>query len=311
MAVLNPKGFEVFMSDTPSDDRPSDDTPSDDTPPTAGEPASSSTDDAPETVIDLSDADESKPRDIQPWKLVVVVVVVVIVAMGGLLAYHYRNKIFKRSTSTPTAATTPAGAAPGRVEDTFQRPDGDLGSVSTGGEKWQQVVGKWGVSKNEAYVATPNDKGPRNIAVVDLKSGDGSVQAKAAKLADGWSLLFRYQNPGAYWRIYWDADRKAFHLTKYENNRETNAVPGGFIAPNAKEGMQVKVEFQGPTITVIVDGAAIRTVSDSYLQDQTKMGMMVETPGAPTARWENFVATTDIPQPLKTAPPAPSTTNTP
>jgi len=219
------------MSDTPSD------TPSDDTP----EP------DEPETVVDLADEKESgdKPAgDIAAWKLVAVIAAVVVVVIGGLAAYHYRGKIFKSSTTKTTQAHAPQGTAPvDRLEDKFDRPDSDnLGSV--GGQAWTQVVGKWGIKNKQAYVVEPNPKGPRNFVVVDLYSGDGFVQADAARLATSWSLLFRYQSPNGYWRLWWDQEHKGFHL--------------------------------------------------SY----------VEKDGAADARWADFVASSKVPQPVKTAPPA-------
>jgi hypothetical protein len=250
---------------------------------------------------DAQDADGEKPsEDIAPWKLVAVVAVVLVVVAGGLLAYHYRGKIFKRS-STTTAATGPVG----HVEDSFERADAQsLGKTSTG-QTWQAVAGTWGITGQQAYVAVANDKGVRNFAVLDIGSGTGTVSADADKLGDGWGLLFRYQNPGAYWRLYWDTQFKAFHLVKYQDNKETNAVPGGFLAPNAHEGMNVRVEFTGPNITVFVDDTPIHTVSDPYLEDQTKVGMYVDKAGVPDARWGAFVANSQITGTPRTAPDRP------
>jgi hypothetical protein len=278
------------MSDTPSSDTPSD---------IPSEP------DEPETVVDLADdgqAGDGKAGDVAPWKLVAVIAAVVVVVVGGLAAYHYRGKIFKSSNTKTTTAQGPKGTDPvDRIEDDFNRDDNtNIGSV--GGQAWNQVVGKWGVKNHQAYVVEPNPKGPRNFTVVDLHSGDGFVQAKAAKLATSWSLLFRYESPNAYWRLWWDQEHKGLHLSKFVDNKETQAIPGGFIAPNAHEGMQLRVEFQGPTITVFVDDTPVRTVSDPYLKDQTKVGMYVEKDGAADARWENFVASSTLPQPVRTAP---------
>jgi hypothetical protein len=66
--------------------------------------------------------------------------------------------------------------------------------------------------------------------------------------------------------------------------------------------MNVRVEFVGPTITVFVDDAPIHTVTDNYLQDQTKVGMYVDKAGVADARWGAFVADSQIQGTPRTAP---------
>jgi hypothetical protein len=83
-----------------------------------------------------------------------------------------------------------------------------------------------------------------------------------------------------------------------------DAIPGGFLAPNAKDGAQLRVEYVGSTITVFLNDSPIRTVSDTYLQDQTKVGMYIDKVGQPEARWTDFVATSGPNDPVRTAPPA-------
>jgi hypothetical protein len=266
-------------------------------------PAGAGSDAPPEAgSAPAAEGDDSAPnasRDVAPWKLVAVIVAVIVVAAGGLLAYHYRGKVFK-SSSTNTS-TTLSGPIP-RVEDSFSRSDSTSIGKTTTGQQWNQVVGKWGVTGQQAYVSEPNSKGTRNMVVVNTGSGDGTVSAKAAHLTDGWGLLFRYQAPTGYWRLYWNTKFKALHLVKFENDKETDAIPGGFLAPTAHDGMEVRVEYLGPNITVFVDNVPVRTVSDTYLMDQTQDGMYIDKDGAADARWSSFVATSGAPATVRTAP---------
>lgn len=238
---------------------------------------------------DWDDADS-----ILSWKLLIAIAVVLaIVGVGAMVMVNGR----KADPATTTGSGPDKGGTGGAssqdapaARDSFERPDSSSGlGKSVTGEDWEMVAGTWGIGGNQAYISAANDKGPRNIAVVDLGAGDGSVQAKAAKLTDGWGLVFRYRGPNAFWAITAVLPTKTFNVWKFENGKAENVGNIGLV--KYEEGATVKVEFVGPSITVFVNGTAIRTINDSYLQSQGQgAGLYGDGKKVVDARWSEFVA---------------------
>jgi len=251
--------------------------------------------DPPPAVAAGTPGDEWDDADsILSWKLLIAIAVVLaFVGVGAMVVVNGR----KSDPATVTGSGTDKGGTGGAgsqdapaARDSFERPDSSSGlGKSVTGEDWEMVAGTWGISGNQAYVSALNDKGPRNIAVVDLGAGDGSVQAKAAKLTDGWGLVFRYRGPNAFWAITAVLPTKTFNVWKFENGKAENVGNIGLVKYD--EGATVKVEFVGPSITVFVNGTAIRTITDSYLQSQGQgAGLYGDGKKVVDARWSEFVA---------------------
>ena len=269
-----------------------------------GQPSTTSSDDVP--TDDEWDDEES----ILTWKLLLgIVVALVVVAVLAM-------SLFGSSSDDQTAETTDTTADPladvPSIRDDFTRPDNSssLGKTSTG-EDWEAALGTWGIASDQAYVAQKNP-GPRNMALVDLGQGDGSVAATASTMVNGWGLVFRYRGPNAYWYIQstplGDKDYAGFNLFKMEDGVPTNLRAN--CIKQLEDGSRVQVQFSGGLITVFVDDQPICTVNDTWLQAQTKVGMFVIEQGAPDARWSDFVATKGLAGPPVTAKPFTPPTST-
>lgn len=253
-----------------------------------------------------ADGDWDEEDSILTWKLLVAVAVVLGVVFVGAFLFFNGNK--KKDTNATPEGTGPSSSAAAQlpsIRDSFDRPDNrELGKTSTG-EDWQAAIGIWGVRNKQAAVVEENANGPRNVAVLDAGSGDGSVSAKAAKLVDGWGLAYRYRGANAYWFIQWNDQYKAFHVFKVQDGAVKEVVKGGVAIPNSKDGMMVKIEYSGDTTTLFVEGKPVETWRDPFLKDQTKVGLYVSEKGAATARWSEFGSQKGLSGPPLTAAPDP------
>lgn len=252
------------------------------------------------------DSDEwDEEESILTWKLLVAVAVVLgVLFVGAFFLFSNKKKDNVATTDSTSPATTAASQLPA-IRDAFDRPDNkELGKAGTG-EDWQAITGTWGIGGKQAYVVERNKSGPRNVAVLDTGSADGSVSAKPAKLVDGWGLVFRYRGPNAYWYIQWNDQFKAFHVFKVQDGKATEAVKGGVGVPSSKDGMAVKVEYSGPSITLFIDGKPLETINDPFLKAETKVGLFASDKAADTARWAEFSAQKGLNGPPLTAAPDP------
>jgi len=267
--------------------------------PTDGPPAGAR-EDIPSTDLDVDD-DES----FLSWKLLVAVaVVLVVLAIGAFALVSGRKKDetgAKTGTSTPSAQDLPA------IRDDFDRPDNatTLGKTATG-EDWEAVTGTWGIKDKSAYVAAKNPNGPRNMAVVDLGTGDGAVQAKAAKLVDGWGLAFRVRGPNAWFALKAAPKAGTFNIVKFKDGQETKLDNIGLT--KLSDDTTVRVEFNGKTITVLLNNNPVRTVEDAdFATTGTKAGLFADGPAVAEGRWNDFKAVKGVDGPPVTAAPKPGT----
>ncbi len=263
----------------------------------ATEPGAESTAEA-ELDDDYDDYDDygdewDESDSILTWKLLVgLVVALVVIAVVAVALFGKKKDDAAGGKGGATSGTNPSVPT---IRDDFDRPDNpDSLGKTPGGEDWQAMLGTWGVKDKQAYVSQKNS-GPRNVAVIDLGQGDGSVSAKAAKMTPGWGLVFRYRGANAYWAIEAinlspEKPTSGFKLMKFENGKPTN-IQGANCVKQMSDGSEVRVEFAGPVISVLVDGKPICTINDSYLQNQTKVGLFVTEQGVSSARWSDFVAT--------------------
>ncbi len=276
--------------------------------PSAGapEPAGAEAGDAPEAGPPPSDLDpDEDDESFLSWKLLVAVVVVLaVLAVGAFALVSGRKKDetgAKTGTSTPSAQELPA------IRDDFDRPDNatTLGKTATG-EDWEAVTGTWGVKDKAAYVAAKNPNGPRNMAVVDLGTGDGAVQAKAAKLVDGWGLAFRVRGPNAWFALKAAPKAGTFNIVKFKDGQETKVDNIGLT--KLSDDTTVRVEFNGKTITVFLNNNPVRTIEDAdFATTGTKVGLFADGAAVAEGRWNDFKAVKGVDGPPVTAAPKPGT----
>jgi hypothetical protein len=278
---------------------------SDGEPSSASTPAKPQADPDPRTIEPVIEPEPDDEETFLSWKLLVAVAVVLaVLAVGAWALFGGRKGTDNAQRTSSTAAGSQELPA---IRDDFDRPDNatTLGK-STTGEDWEAVTGTWGVANKQAYLAAKNTNGPRNMAVVDLGTGDGSVQAKANKLVDGWGLAFRVRGPNAWWALKAVPKAATFNLVKFQDGNEIKVDNVGLT--KLGDDTTVRVEFVGDTITVFLNGNAVRTIQDSYLlSNGTKAGLFADGAGATEARWSEFVAKKGSNGPPVTAAPKPGT----
>ncbi|MFN8038170.1 MAG: hypothetical protein U0Q07_03070 [Acidimicrobiales bacterium] len=256
--------------------------------------------DVPTNPLDVDD-DES----FLSWKLLVAVVVVLAVVAVGAFALVSGRK--KDETGAKTGTSTPSAQELPTIRDDFDRPDNatTLGKTATG-EDWEAVTGTWGVKDKAAYVAAKNPNGPRNMAVVDLGTGDGAVQAKAAKLVDGWGLAFRVRGPNAWFALKAAPKAGTFNIVKFKDGQETKVDNIGLT--KLTDDTTVRVEFNGKTITVFLNNNPVRTIEDAdFATTGTKAGLFADGAAVAEGRWNDFKAVKGVDGPPVTAAPKPGT----
>ena len=204
------------------------------------------------------------------------------------------------SSSQRTAGSSPTTATAAPIRDTFDRPDSDatLGQTVSG-ERWETATGKWGIKDKQAYVAKANEAGPRNFAVLDLGSHDGSVEARAKKVVEGWGLCFRMRNNNEWWALIASPQAGTFNIVRFQGGKEVNVGNIGLVT---SADAVLRVEFLADQITVFVNNVAKKTVRDAAFSDQgTKVGLFAAGKQAPEARWTEFVAQRSLGGPAVTA----------
>jgi hypothetical protein len=175
------------------------------------------------------------------------------------------------------------------VRDDFTRIESPapLGDTRTG-QAWDEVSGTWEVRDGAARVVEVNELGTRTVAVADLGASDGAVSVTAASMANGFGLVFRFQDAFNYWLVVASPEFGSWRLQRLDEGH-TVELGGIGLAP-AEDGSTVEVRFEGRTITLFVDGLQRREVVDDALVDATGVGLLAEGPASTEAAWDDFVA---------------------
>ena len=175
------------------------------------------------------------------------------------------------------------------IIDSFTRADSasSLGNTDTG-QTWTPTVGTWGISSNQAYL--PTSGAATNFAVLDLGSGSQVVQfTLAGTPVDGMGITFRFQDSSNYWQVFRSSSFGTWNIYKTISGTPTFVSNTGTTDTNA--GAIVRVETNGTTINVYVDGNLGANITDSALQTATKVGILgASTVAGTSARWDNFSA---------------------
>lgn len=207
----------------------------------------------------------SGPPALSTRTIMVGVVAVLVVGFGAFLLL--------RTPSDSTTATVASGEV---IKASFATGAASALGSTDGGGSWQAVTGTWGVEAGQAKLASPDAVNPRNVAVVDIGRGDGFVSAKAAKVQPGWGLVFRFQDKDNYTVLVAAPDFASYAFSKVAAGKVT--AIGKPIGPVANvDGTIVRVDFQGPVITLSINGKPQLTVNDPKFQPATKVGMLIDT----------------------------------
>lgn len=261
----------------------------------AAEPPAAPVATAPEAEPAEGDQDGLDDEDapIEAWKLILAVgglfVVITVIGLIAFVAFGDDESDTGGGDSPDTNASS--------IVDGFDRDDSNttLGTTDTG-EKWEAVSGTWGIKDQQAALITPNDEGPRSIAVLDMKSPNGTIQVTGSTITNGWGLVFRYRSPFNYWYITGSRDTASYTIVKASNadGEITNETVEQINLANTKDGAVVKVELIGSAINVYVDGTLRATVNDEHNLNATKVGLLAAGEAPKDARWDDFTATPNM-----------------
>ena len=168
--------------------------------------------------------------------------------------------------------------------DTFDRRNttAGLGDFDAAG-RWQADAGSWGISDNEAYVATPSDRG--SYAVVARSHAEGAVQVRLSKVTSGAGLLFRYRGVSDHWAVIAVPQYASWAIVRVVDGKSTPVANTGLSSTN--DGTTLAVRLDGRKIEVIVNGRVMKTLTDDALRDG-KVGMVAIGPDARNARFDDF-----------------------
>ena len=174
------------------------------------------------------------------------------------------------------------------VDDDFERRSTrGLGRASAD-QEWETVSGRWGLSDGEAVIREPNDDGPRTIAVVLLPSSNGTVEAVAGSMTEGWGLVFRYVGPFNYWYLTAAPDNSSYSVHRVLDGVNQPMGPTN-LAPT-EDGSRVRIEFEAATLRFFVDDEAVRMITDPTLQRGRMVGLIAFGDEAAAATWQTFKA---------------------
>ena len=229
----------------------------------------------------------------EKWIAAGVTAFVVLAAVGIVIGLVTRqNGSNKGSTSAPAQFF---GA-----KDNFDRSDSStrLGT-SQSREAWVAAAGTWGVKDHQAYVVKPKAKG-YSLAVLNMHTGDATVQVTMPKIAAGSGLVFRYRNVFNYWTMTASPKVATWVLAKVVGGKLTTL--GGIGVAQTKDGTVISVQMGGGSLSVSVNGQLRKTFSDGDLQGEPRVGLVGFAKAAGTARWRNFIASGQAPATTSTGP---------
>ncbi len=171
-----------------------------------------------------------------------------------------------------------AHRTPSRIEDSFDRSNGSTSLGSTGGFPWIITRGVAGISQNQAYF--PNRCPAPGYALIDSGKTDGVLEVTLAANYQDARIPFRYIDENNY---YWvERQGRNYMLAKRYQGRQSGL---GNISQQPTDGDVIRIELNGPTIKVYVNGTLRLTRSDTSING-TKHGIGVWCDNR--TRFDNF-----------------------
>jgi hypothetical protein len=179
---------------------------------------------------------------------------------------------------------------PSVLSDQFDRAGSGLGTTAQCAPWETPTPGRWAAVDGEAAVSDPNPApGGRTLALVDLGSGNGSVQATIGHSASGWGLVFRYRSPTEYWVLTASPRFASFNLIHISGGKAE--VVDRITLARQVPGTVVAVRFEGPQVTVRIDDRTVTTGAGVDPVDGAhRVGLVLADGSSTEARWRSFEA---------------------
>ncbi len=151
--------------------------------------------------------------------------------------------------------------------------DEAVGGAATGAlaAPWRAVRGDWARTDGGAAVATPGDR--LSVAVRPVGGVDGTIEVTGGDVVDGWSVVWRWQDPGSYGLAVVEPSEGTVSLVAVVSDRTRLLAQAAL--PADVDLATVAVELSGPVAKVRVDGAVVVAGRDDRLTTGTDAGVAV------------------------------------
>lgn len=189
-----------------------------------------------------------------------------------------RTQLIKERNNNILQAIVPL--KPWIMADTFTRDDSaeSLG-IATTGQAWTSLLGKIGISSNQAYLPAATG----SWSVIDTGVADYYVEAEIATISNGdWGLIFRCVDINNMWRILSTYNSLVLYKRVGGVNTGTYLKAGCYMA----SGDVLGVKCDGDDITIYVNGRVVDSFTSSVNNTGTKVGLSMSDT---TQRFENIV----------------------
>ncbi len=172
------------------------------------------------------------------------------------------------------------------VIDDFDRDDAAVLGIADSGPSWDAVRGTWAIDHGAAVVSESNGLGAlRNLAILDLGSGDGSVAATITGKAI-CGVVVRYSDPFNFVIL---KRVSLVGLWSLEQNVAGATQQLTILDDPATDVVDIRLDFAGEELTAYVGGASA-TVRTGFNREQTLIGMVAERAESTTCRWDSYRA---------------------
>ncbi len=165
------------------------------------------------------------------------------------------------------------------ISDNFDRSD----NSTSLGSNWTAHSGAWGISSNEAYLASGSD-GAHHVVTQDAGESDATVRVNISTIEDNSGVSFRVEDTDNMWFVEADVGNTRWRLKKIVSGVTTIL---SINDTDPADGDEVKIIAKNDNITVKVNGNPIFSIKDSDLQTNTLFGLWAYG-SLGSARWDDF-----------------------
>lgn len=141
---------------------------------------------------------------------------------------------------------------------------------------WRPIRGRWTTSNQGASVDRPGER--LSLAVRPVGGVNGTIEV-TGRLTDGWSVVWRWQDPGSYGLAVVNPSNRTLSLVAVVSDRTRllAQVPVRIdLRPDADH--TVAVELVGPMVKVMIDGEVVAGAREDRLTGGTAAGVAVIGP---------------------------------
>lgn len=199
----------------------------------------------------------------------------------GLISHIYRsgfNATLQSGLTWPINEEEVSPDDPPVIEDSFDRPDGPLGTTDTG-QEWEILSGSWSVINGKAAPTAANGQ-----AVVNKSQSLYLVQVKVDAIGAYPGIVTRASDAQNYILFYWDSDEYCFTIAKIENSSQNSLVYSDYT--ELLPGDVIKLVVNGTSLTGYHNGTIVCSVTSDFNLTATKHGL--DAGGSTDTRYDDF-----------------------